>query len=148
LRVQSPCVDQFRDAFDHQSSHPNDVCSYCHDYDVNSCPYYDVFDEAHARLNAMIETMNERHEHFINETREFSLLRGTDPRLEPSRHDDRESSLPLGSNVADDTPSTDLQEEFDPPLTFWPLFAPSFCSTPIATSVRDLTLLASPLPLA
>ena len=26
---------------------------------MSSCPYNDVFDEAYARLNAMIETMNE-----------------------------------------------------------------------------------------
>ena len=34
---------------------------------------------------------------------------------------------------------------FDPPLTSLPLVAPSFSSTPVATSVSDSTLLASPL---
>ena len=52
LQAQSPCVDQFRDACAHQSSYPDDVCSYCQsfNYDVNSCPYYNVFDEAYAKL--------------------------------------------------------------------------------------------------
>ena len=29
------------------------------DHDVNSCPYYDIFDQSYAKLDAMIETMNE-----------------------------------------------------------------------------------------
>ena len=37
---------------------------------------------------------------------------------------------------------------FDPLLTSLPLVAPSFSSTLVATNVSDLTLLASPLPLA
>ena len=76
LHAQSPCVDQFGDGCDHHSSYPLDICSHCQSFDhnVNSCPYYDVSDEAHARLNAMIETMNERHEHFVCEMREFGLL--------------------------------------------------------------------------
>jgi len=45
---------------------------------VNSCPYYDVSDEPYARLNSMIETMNERHEHFVSEIKEFGLLDETD----------------------------------------------------------------------
>ena len=48
---------------------------------MNSCSYYDVSDEAYARLHAMIETMNERHEHFLSEIMEFGLLHETDPRL-------------------------------------------------------------------
>jgi len=61
LHAQSPCVDQFRDACDHYSSSPLDVCSYCqsYDHDVNSCPYYRISNESYARLNAIIETMNE-----------------------------------------------------------------------------------------
>jgi len=61
LHAQSPCVCQFRDACDRYSSYPNDICSCCQssNYDVNSLPYYDVSNEAYARLNAMIETMNE-----------------------------------------------------------------------------------------
>ena len=61
LHAQSPCVDQFRDAHDHDSSYLHDVCSYCQsfDHDVHSCPYYDISDESHPRLNAIIETMNE-----------------------------------------------------------------------------------------
>ena len=54
-------------------SYALDVCSYCQsfDHDVNSYPYYDISDESYAKLNAMIETMNERHEHFV------SLIGGT-----------------------------------------------------------------------
>jgi len=48
---------------------------------VNSCPYYDVFDEAYAGINIMIETMNERHEHFVSEMSEFGLLHEIDPSL-------------------------------------------------------------------
>ena len=31
------------------------------------------------KLDAMIETMNEQHEHFVSEMREFGLLHETDP---------------------------------------------------------------------
>jgi len=97
--------------------------------------------------------MNESHEHFVSEIREFDLLHETDPsipipRLESSLYDDYEFLLPLESNIVDDASLTHLEEVFDPPLTSWPLVAPSFSSTPIATSVGDSTLLASPLPLA
>ena len=64
------------------------------------------------------------------------------------KRQDYESSLLLESNIVDDAPLTDLEEVFDPLLTPLPLVALSFSSTPIATSVSDLTLLASPLPLA
>jgi len=151
LHAQSPRVNQFRDAYDQDSSYPHDVCSFCQyfDLDVNSYHYYDISDESYARLNAIIETMNEQHEHFVSEIREFGLLHETDPtlpipRLESSLYDDYESSLPLESSVVDDAPLTDLGEVFDPPLTFLPLVAPSFSSTPVATSVSDLTYL--PLP--
>jgi len=61
LHAQSPCIDQFKDGCDHHSSYPHDVCSYCQscDHDVNFYPYYDVSNATYARLNAMIETMNE-----------------------------------------------------------------------------------------
>jgi len=52
------------------------------------------------------------------------------------------------SNVVDDSSLTDLGEVFGPPLTPLTFVAPSFSSTPIDTSVSDLILLASPLPLA
>ena len=42
----------------------------------------------------------------------------------------------------------DLEEVFDPPLTSLPLVATSFSSTPITTSINDLTLLTSSFPLA
>ena len=113
LHAQSPCVNQFRDAYDQDSSYPHDVCSFCQyfDLDVNSYHYYDISDESYARLNAIIETMNEQHEHFVSEIREFGLLHETDPtlpipRLESSLYDDYESSLPLESNIVDDAPLT------------------------------------------
>jgi len=37
---------------------------------------------------------------------------------------------------------------FDPPLTSLPLVATSFSSTPVTTSINDLTLLTSSFPLA
>ena len=70
------------------------------------------------------------------------------PKLESSLYDDCDSSLPLESNVVDDVASTDLDKVFDLPLTSLPLVPPSFSSNPIATSISDSTLLASPLPLA
>ena len=66
---------------------------------MNSCPYYDISDELYARLNAMIELMNEQHEHFVSEMKVFGLLHEPNPglsipRLEFSLKDDYESSLP------------------------------------------------------
>jgi len=85
--------------YDHDSSYPHDVCSYCQslDHDVNSCLYYNISDESYARLNAIIETINEQHERFVSEMREFHLLHETDPsppipRLESTLYDDYESS--------------------------------------------------------
>jgi len=102
----------------------------------------------------MIETMNKQHEHFVNEMTDLGLLHQTEPSLpipmlESSLYDDYESSLPLKSNVVDAAPLTDLEEVFDhSPLTSLRLVTPSFSSNPIATSVSDSTLLASPLPSA
>jgi len=70
------------------------------------------------------------------------------PKLESNLYDDYESSLFIEFNIVDDAPLTDLEELFDPPLTSLPPVAPSFSSTPVATSVSDSTLLAYPLPLA
>jgi len=63
LHAQSPYVNQFW-MFDHHFSYPNDVCSYFQsfDHDMNSYLYYDISDEAYVGPNAMIKTMNERHE--------------------------------------------------------------------------------------
>jgi len=63
---------------------------------MNSCPYYHISDEIYARLNVIIKTMNEQHEHFVSEMREFGLLYETDaslpiPRLGSSLYDDYES---------------------------------------------------------
>jgi len=85
--------------------------------------------------------------------REFGLLHETNhslpiPRLESSLFDEYEFSLPLKSNVVDDAPLIDLEKVFDPPLTSLSFIAPSFSSTPMDTSVSDLTLFASPLTLA
>jgi len=37
------------------------VCSYCQsfEHDANSCPYYDIFDACYAKLDVVIEVMNE-----------------------------------------------------------------------------------------
>ena len=83
----------------------------------------------------------------------MSTLHEIDPslpihRLGYSLYDHCESSLPLKSNFVDDAPLNDFEEVFDPPLTSWPLVAPSFSSTLVATSVSDSTLLTVPLPLA
>jgi len=116
---------------------------------VYSCPYYDVSDEAYARFNGMIATMNEPHEHFVSEMREFSLLHEIDPslpipRIKSSLYDYCQSSLPLESNVVDGAPSIiDIEEVVDHPFTSLLLITLSFSSYPIATSVGDLTLLAS-----
>ena len=61
LHAQPPCVDQFRDPYHHHCSYPHVMRSYCQsfDHDTNSYPYYDVFDECYAKINAMIETLNE-----------------------------------------------------------------------------------------
>ena len=122
-------------------------------HDVNSDPYYDVSNESYARLNAMIEIMNERHEHLVSDMREFGLLHKTDtslhiPRLKFNLYDDHESLLPLESNVVDDAPLTNIEEVFDHPLSSLPLVAPSLPRTPVSTNVRDSTSLASALPLA
>jgi len=79
LDAQSSCVD----LCNHHSSYALGVCSYCQSFDhnVNSYPYYDVSDELYAQPNAMIETMNEEHTHFVSEMREFDLLSETDPSL-------------------------------------------------------------------
>jgi len=49
------------DVCDHHSSYPHYIRSYCQSFDhnVNSCPYYKVSNEAYAKLNVIIETMNE-----------------------------------------------------------------------------------------
>jgi len=100
-----------------------------------------------------MEKIKEQQEHFVSEIREFGLLHETDsslpiPRLECSLYDDYGSSLPLESNVVDDAPLPDAEEVFHPPLTSIPFVAPSFSSTPIATSDSDSTFLTSFLPLA
>ena len=107
--------------------------SYCQsfDHDVNSCPYYDVFDESYARLNAMIKTINEQHEHFVSEVREFGLLCETEPslaflRFEASLYDDCEYFLLLKSNFINYAFSTSLEDVFELPLTSFLYVAPFF----------------------
>ena len=112
-----------------------------------------VFNDSCARLDVLVETFKEQQDHFVSEMREFSLLHETDPslpipRLKSSLYDHYESSLPLESNIVDDAPLTDLEEVFDPPLTYLRLVAPSPSSTPLVTSTSDSTLLDSPFPLA
>jgi len=100
-----------------------------------------------------MEIMKEQQDHFVSEMREFSLLHEIDPSppipwLESILHDDYASSLPLESNIIDDAPLTDLEEVFDPPLTYSPLVAPSTSSTPVVINTSDSTLLDSSFPLA
>ena len=120
---------------------------------MNSCTFYDVFDECYARFDAMIGTMNEKHECFIGRMREYDLLHEIDPslpcpKLEARLYDDCECSLTQESNIVDDAPLTDLGDVFDPPLPPLTLVILSFSSTHMDTSVSDSILLASPLPLA
>jgi len=101
----------------------------------------------------MLGIMNEQLKHFVSQMRKCGLLPGTDSslslsRLETSLYDDCESSLLRESNLVDDTPSTDLEEAFDPPLTSSSLIAPPSTSTPIVTTISALTFLASPILLA
>jgi len=98
--------------------------------------------------------MNERHEHFLIEM-ESDLLSETHPSLAFPRLEvsliltwSCESSLTLESNIADNAPFTELEEVFDLSLTSLSIVAPSFFSTPVDTSVSELTLLDSPHPLA
>ena len=120
---------------------------------MNSYPHYDVLDEVYAKLNATIKIMNEQHKHFVSEMRECGSFHETDPsrpfpRLKASLCDDCKSFLHLESNVTNDAHLTDLEEAFDPPFTSLPFITGSLSSTLMDTSVSDLTLLASPLPLA
>ena len=122
------------------------------EHEVNSCPYYDIFDACHARFKAVIETMNERRECFVGKIRECGLLHKTDPnpsspRLEVSLYDDYESSLPLESSFIDVRLSIDLGKVFDPPLTPSSLVAPSLPSKPRDITGGVLSLLSTPLPL-
>jgi len=131
------------------------VFSYCEsfDHDANFCPYYDIFDDCYARLNAIIETMNERHECFVGKMREGGLLYETDlsppfSRLEVTLYDDCESSLPLKPTFTIDSPLTVLGEVTDLSLTSLSFVAPSLSTTPRDTTEGVLHLLSSPLPLA
>jgi len=131
------------------------MCFYCQSfgYDLNSCTYYDIFDESCATLNATTEIMNEQCKYFVSVMQECDILHGTDSnlpffRLVSSLYNDCESSLPLEFNFVDDVLLTNLEEMFDPTLTSLPLVAPSFSSTHLNTSISDLTLLSSPFPLA
>ena len=55
-----------------------------------------------------------------------------------------DSYLPIEPDSTIDTPLTDLEEVFNPPLTSLTFVVPSFSSTPIVTIVSNLTLFASP----
>ena len=121
LHAQSPCVDQFRDAYHRHFSYSHVIYSYCQcfDHDMNSCPYYDGFDECYTRLNAMMEIMNEKHECFVSRIRECSLLHMTNPSLSSlilkvSLCGYHQSSLLVESNIVMNTPLTNLKEAIDP----------------------------------
>ena len=106
LHTQPRYVDQLRDPYCYHLYYSHLVHSYCQyfDLDVNySCPCYDIFDECYARLNSIIETMNERHECFVSEIKKSGILCETNPslpspRIEVMFYDDYESSFPLESN--------------------------------------------------
>jgi len=70
------------------------------------------------------------------------------PTVDVSLYDDYESSLPLDTDSTVDTPLTDLEKVIDPSLSSLSYVASSLSSTPRDTAIGDLTLLASPLPLA
>ena len=104
-------------------THSSLVCSCCQsfDHDTNSCPYYDISNAYYAKLNAVIEKMNERHQCFVGKMRECGLLHETDPsssspRLEISLYDDYESSLSLEPDFMAHTPLSGLEEVIDPPF--------------------------------
>ena len=125
-------------------------CSYCQpvDHDANSCPYYDISDDCYPNLNALIETMNERLNCFVDMMRERGILHEIDPcpscpRLEVSLCDDYESSLALEPAFITQTPLTGLEEVIDPPSV-----APSLSSTPNDTTDGVVSYLSSPLRLA
>ena len=67
---------------------------------------------------------------------------------EPNLFTTLEFFIPQESNVVDDTHLTNLEEVFDPPFTSFLITVPSFSSTPMDTTISDLTLPASPFPLA
>ena len=120
---------------------------------MNSYPFYDLFDESYAKLNAVIETVNERHECFVSEMMECDLLHETNPSLssptlEISLYDDYQSSLPLELDFMVRVLSTSLEEVIDPAMISIPIVASSLSSTPNDITICDLNLLASPLPLA
>ena len=68
--------------------------------------------------------------------------------LKVSLYDDYESFLLLKLDFMEHTPLTGLEEVIDPHLVLLSFVAPSLSSTPRETTVDDLTLLASPIPLA
>ena len=101
---------------------------------INSCPYYNIFDACYARLNVVIETMNEQYECFVGEMRECGLLHETipslsSPMLKVTLDDAYESSLPLKPDFIAHTPLPGLKEVINPPFV-----APSLSST-----LKDIT---------
>ena len=125
-------------------------CSYCQSVDhvTNYCPYYDISDDCYANLNALIGTMDERLNFFVDTMRERDIMLETDPspsslRLEVNLYDDYESSLPLEPAFITPTPLTGLEKVIDPPYV-----APSLSSTPSDTTGGVVGLLSSPIPLA
>jgi len=129
------------------------MCSYCQsfDLDANYCPYYDIFYDSYARVNVVIEIMNDRHECFIGKMGERGLLHETCPgpssaRLEVSLYDDYGSSLPLGPNFMVDSSLIGRAEVIDPPLTSLSIVPPSLPGTPRDTTEGVLHLIFSSSP--
>ena len=68
-------------------------------------------------------------------------------RFEACPYDNYESSPPLWYDFLDDAALIDLEQVFDRPFTSLSFVAPSSSITPMDTSISDLILFASPLPL-
>ena len=71
------------------------------------------------KLNVIIKTMNEGHECFVCDMREWGILHEIDPNLsslilEVCLYDDYEFSLPLDTAFTIDTPLIYLEKVFDP----------------------------------
>jgi len=116
---------------------------HCSDHESNSCHCY-ISDEGFAKLDSMIETMNEQQIEFANKIREYDLSHETDLRF---------SSHRLDVNMCDDGASfhpleCGLEEILDPSLITLLTIAPSFPITLGDNTMFIMTFLNTPSPLA
>ena len=63
--------DDARDPYHQHFSYPHVLCTFYQSFyhDVHSCLCYDISDEFHARLSAMIGKMHDQHMRFVSEMR-------------------------------------------------------------------------------